>query len=238
MKYRDLSGNPGRLLSMTGYTAEEFEALLPHFACRYEEKLETDTLTGKRRVKRKHSSYKNSPLPCAEDNLLFISVYLKQGMTQEAHASLFGMYQSDANKRIHFLHNILNLTLKDPGELPARDTDSLNCEQEESQVFLHDGTERAVVRPKNRDDQKTYYSGKKKQHTIKNILIISFLCRVIFLSRTCEGKKHDKKAADEAGYGFPEGSRVYQDTGFQGFPPGKAVIIQPKKKPEGGGTHT
>jgi hypothetical protein len=55
----------------------------------------------------------------------------------------------------------------------------------------------------------------------------------MLLSLTCEGKKHDKKAADEADYGLPEDSTLYQDTGFQGFTLAGVTIIQPKKKPPG-----
>jgi len=161
MKSEEFSGNPKKFPAMTGYTVEEFGALLPHFGRRYEEKLKTETLTGKRRVKRKHIGYKNSPLPTVEDNLLFILICLKQGMTQEAHASLFGMYQSDADRRIHFLHTVPNQTSGDNGGLPARSPDSLNLREEESHVFPHDGTERAVVRPENRDERKKYHSGKK-----------------------------------------------------------------------------
>jgi hypothetical protein len=67
-------------------------------------------------------------------------------------------------------------------------------------------------------------------------LIINELCKVIFLSATCEGKKHDKKVADEAGYRkqLPEGSKLAQNSGFHGFDAGSAIIIQPKKKPRGG----
>ena len=39
---------------------------------------------------------------------------------------------------------------------------------------------------------------------------------------------------DEEGYEFPEGSTVWQDTGFQGHAPPDIIIIikQPKKKPK------
>lgn len=57
---------------------------------------------------------------------------------------------------------------------------------------------------------------------------------MIFLTPTCEGKKHDKRVADEAGYRLPAGSRLYQDTGFQGFSLDGVAILQPKKKPKGG----
>ena len=57
-------------------------------------------------------------------------------------------------------------------------------------------------------------------------------CRVIFLTPTVEGKKHDKKLADESNYALPEGSTLLQDTGFQGFTVDDVSIVQPKKKPK------
>jgi hypothetical protein len=68
---------------------------------------------------------------------------------------------------------------------------------------------------------------------LKNNVIINPNCRILFLSATCAGKKHDKRLADEAGYTFPVGSYIYQDTGFQGFGNAAWVILQPKKKPRG-----
>lgn len=56
---------------------------------------------------------------------------------------------------------------------------------------------------------------------------------MIYLTDTVEGKKHDKKLADESKYQLPSGSVLLQDTGFQGFSPENVVIIQPKKKPKG-----
>ncbi len=53
---------------------------------------------------------------------------------------------------------------------------------------------------------------------------------MVFLSDTYEGKKHDKKIADEEDYEFPEGSTVWKDTGFQGFSPAGVTIKQPKKE--------
>ena len=45
---------------------------------------------------------------------------------------------------------------------------------------------------------------------------------------------HDKKLADLSDYSLPDGSKLAQDTGFQGFKPENIVILQPKKKPKGG----
>jgi transposase, IS4 family len=79
-----------------------------------------------------------------------------------------------------------------------------------------------------------YYSGKKKRHTLKNVLIIDEFGSIHFLSDTYEGRVHDKCIADEAGYTLPNASILYQDAGFQGFTLPGVQIMQPKKKPRNG----
>jgi hypothetical protein len=94
-----------------------------------------------------------------------------------------------------------------------------------------DGTERPINRSQDQEDRKRDYSGKKKAHTVKNNIITERGGTLLFLSDTHEGQKHDKKIADEEGYAFPEGSTVWQDTGFRGFAPEGVTLQQPKKKP-------
>jgi DDE superfamily endonuclease len=77
-------------------------------------------------------------------------------------------------------------------------------------------------------------SGKKKYHTLKNIIVITETCHICFLSHTYEGKASAKSLAELAGYTLPPGSCLYQDKGFQGFFLQDVTIIQPKKKPLGG----
>ena len=73
----------------------------------------------------------------------------------------------------------------------------------------------------------------KKAHTVKNNILANSNCEVIFLTPTVEGKKHDKKIADESEYRLPKGSILLQDTGFQGFFIQDVLILQPAKKPKG-----
>ena len=73
----------------------------------------------------------------------------------------------------------------------------------------------------------------KKRHGIKNNVLINMLCKICFLSDTVESKKHDKKLADETEYTLPDGSKLVQDTGFEGFTLDNVAILQPKKKPRG-----
>ena len=101
--------------------------------------------------------------------------------------------------------------------------------------FIIDGVERPIQRPKNPERQRQFYSGKKKRHSIKNNLIIERRTRKIKgLSTTCEGKKHDKKLADEQALRFPKGSKLWKDTGFQGYEPEEVTTLQAKKKSKGG----
>ena len=149
LSYKELSPYPARFLAMTGYTGEEFQALLPYFQARFETYIKTTRLDGKPRTQRQYCFYRNSPLPTIEDKQLFILVYLKQGTTQDVHAALFNMCQPKANVWIHLLHPILNQALADAGVLPAREPEALRLTQEQDvAVYFHDGTERPIPRPK------------------------------------------------------------------------------------------
>ena len=64
--YRNLKEQPRQFLSLTGYTLEEFLALLPHFSTTFLEHAQTTTLDGNTRKKRSYSTYKNR-LPSIED---------------------------------------------------------------------------------------------------------------------------------------------------------------------------
>ena len=121
-RYETLKNKPKRFLSLTGnHTLEEFSALAPYFSKRFLASVETKTLEGKDRKKRRYTHYKNSCLPSLEDKLLFILIYLRQAMTQDVLGELFGTSQPVANKWIHRLLPIVNRALADLGELPLRE---------------------------------------------------------------------------------------------------------------------
>jgi hypothetical protein len=55
----------------------------------------------------------------------------------------------------------------------------------------------------------------------------------LYLSPTYPGSVHDKTIADEQDIVFQRTIQLLQDTGFQGYKPKNALIIQPLKKPKG-----
>ena len=87
-------------------------------------------------------------------SLILLSFYLVQW------SSLWGpLYK--ANRWIHCLHPILNRTLADLGERPARKMADVAFDLHEDALYFHDGTERPIQRPGDPEKQRDYYSGKK-----------------------------------------------------------------------------
>ena len=99
--------------------------------------------------------------------------------------------------------------------------------------FAHDGTERRIVRPQDPVEQTDCYSGKKKDHTVKNVLLVNALLIILFLSDTYGGRIRDKPIADATPYPLPAGSRLLQDLGFLAFTLPQVEILMPTKKPRG-----
>lgn len=234
MNYEELKNKPKTLQSLTGLTPKEFEALLAPFGNAWDAYV--DAIFKRPSRQRAYGAGRKAELEKLADKLLFILVYFRLYPTQEVQGYLFGLGQAQANEWVHRLSYVLNQALGEERHLPTRAPSKLEAFLSAcpSLEFIIDGTERPINRPKDQEDRKTYYSGKKKRHTVKNNVIVERGGRVIFLSDTHEGKKHDKKIADEEEYEFPEQSTLWQDSGFQGYAPEGVKIEQPKKKPKNG----
>jgi len=239
MKYTDHQNNEKSFRSLTGFSHEQFLALLPYFEEAHNEYFTHCDMEGKyRNHRRSFVIYKNSPLPTVADRLFFLLVYLKNNPLQEYHAACFDMDQKHCNRFIHVLYRIFEQCLRDAEVMPAetqKDFEALLKEQSSEDfipILLHDGTEREIPRPVDWDEQQENYSGKKKKHTVKNAVVITACCMILFVSSTVCGKMHDKKIADTM-YSFPIPCQLYQDTGYQGYKPEGVTVFQPVKKPRG-----
>jgi len=85
-------------------------------------------------------------------------------------------------------------------------------------IFL-DGSERRTQKPRNLKRRNKLYSGKKKAATRKNIILNDEKRRILFMSKTKSGRRHDKKAADKSEVikYIPPDVTIWTDTGFQGI---------------------
>jgi hypothetical protein len=234
MSYAELRTKPRTLCSLTGLRLQEFEDLLPSFGNAWDDFIQ-DTFQREGR-QRAIGAGRKAHLSNLEDKLLFILIYFRLYPTQEVQGVLFSMSQAQANQWIYRLTRVLNQALGYEQQLPEREPVNLEnvLSRCPSLAFIIDGTERRINRPSDKTERKTYYSGKCKAHTVKNLVIAERGGKVRYLSDTYEGKKHDKAIADEEALPFPEGSTLWQDTGFQGFAPEGVSIQQPKKKPRNG----
>jgi len=236
--YATLAKKPKLFLNFTGLSVQAFEQLLPAFEAAYETDLLRRDEQRTTPRQRQRGGGRSSAVPEIADKLVFILVYFRFYPVQVLQGFLFALSQPQANDWIHRLTPILNDALGYEQQLPARRTKDIAtllqvCPGLE---FMIDGTERPVRRPQDGEQQRAKYSGKKKRHTVKNNLITDKRTgKIKGLSATVDGRRHDKKLADEQALSFPKGSKLWQDTGFQGYAPEGVIVIQPKKKPRGRG---
>jgi hypothetical protein len=235
--YSALANKPRIFQNVTGLAAAAFATLLPAFCQAYATALHVRDTQRPTPRQRQSGAGRPATLASPEDKLLYILFYFKCYPTQELLGFLFGISQPQANVWIHTLTPVLNAALGYQQHLPVRKATALTqvLEACPGLEFIIDGTERPIQRPHDAERQKQYYSGKKKRHTVKNIVITEKRSKKIKgLSRTGAGKTHDKTATDEEEYHFPPDSIVYKDTGFQGYEPPGVTTRQPKKKPRKG----
>lgn len=102
-------------------------------------------------------------------------VYLRQKPTFEILGLLFSVSRSKANNTFNYWVKILREIL------PASQVEEVENDREKYQELCEklcdyelivDSAEQAIERPGDYEEQKKYYSGKKKMHTIKNQFIV------------------------------------------------------------------
>jgi len=173
--------------------------------------------------------------------LFFILFYYKTYPTFVLAQCLFELDESNLLRWKVFLEKVLlnsiDYQLKLP-ETKIRHLDQMMIICPNLKECLIDASERQVNRPKDSKTQKRYYSGKKKKHTVKNQILVNPRTRkILHVSKTVEGKKHDKKLAEEdpVWHKFPPGSLCLGDSGYQGLNEtnNRVRVLTPKKKPKG-----
>lgn len=234
IEYLKLKDKPREFLAATGLTKEEFECLLPTFEECYQASLPKKPKPSKKKKQRQRGGGRKSNLKSMSDKLLFILVYQKTFQLQTMHGLQFGLSQGRANYWIHRLLPVLQKSLARLGMQPEREgvqvADLIEAQVGGANLSL-DASEREIQRPVEEQKQREKYSGKKKTHTDKNLLLVNENTkRVVYLSPTVEGKKHDKKLADESHISYPRNGSLTKDTGFQGYQPEGILTEQPKKR--------
>ena len=233
LTYTELGRNRRKFIALTGLTPKEFKVLLPAFARAYQRRYPAkQTLAGSTRQRRAGGGRK-SVLNTPEQKLLFALVYLKAYPLPVLLGEVFELSQASTNSWIHRLLPILQQALKELGVQPERNPRKFAQRERrhgEPLDLIIDGTDRRRQRPKNKAKQDEHYTGHKKAHTDKNVVVANRKTkRIGFLSRTYAGRVQDKKIADMERIAYPRGTHLRKDTGFQGYDPRGVATYQPKK---------
>ena len=125
LRFTDLQTRPLEVLDLTSLTLDEFRRVVPPFEAAFQAHMAQWRFDGQPRTARRYTTYRNCPLPTAEDRLLFILAYLKTYALQVVQGRLFGMDQSKANQWIHALLVALRATLHALGDAPSRSLQAL-----------------------------------------------------------------------------------------------------------------
>mgnify|MGYP000851329775 FL=1 len=134
-----------------GLTKAVFEHLVPQF----EEALKKCTR------KNPYRGGRADRLKTSRSKLFFILFYLKNYPTYDVLGVQFGLHRSCAFRKVNRYMQALKIALKNSGSLPAETIEELNKQIRGIGLVIVDGTEQRKNRPKDREKQKNYYSGKK-----------------------------------------------------------------------------
>ncbi len=220
----------------TSLTVSEFEVLARRLDVMWLARSASKTVAGTARQRQPGGGRKGC-LAGAEQKLFFILLYYKAYPTQDVMGLLFGITQGQVSDWVKRLTDVVGQLL--PLQRPlrqARQLSQLIAEQPELQDLIIDGTERRVPRPQHRGRQKLFYSGRKKRHALKNV-IITGRGKVLWCSPTVPARRHDKVVADQARLRLPASVHLLGDSGFEGLAAGQAGVVTPWKRRPGRPLH-
>src|SRR5215211_4572190 len=241
--YHKLSRKPKLFLSVTGMNLHQFQTLLPQFthaSNKFEQRRKRKVVrTGRKRLRGMGggAQFANS-LP---DRLLMLLLYYRLYLTQEFMTLLFKAEDKSVICRsIQLMRPVFELVLPVPERARQQILSLAAKEQKRRQkrigsveefrqaypelTFIIDGVEQPKRKPKAPAKRKSDYSGKKKRHTLKQIVIATPSGIIVDQSPSVGGRPHDFKVFkdDHAARSLCDEFKdyrvtMYGDSGFDGM---------------------
>lgn len=239
LRYAQLSGHPAVFLAMTGLRVAEFDALaaavLPAYAAA---EYARHSWPGRQRAVGGGHPYHLS----ARDQLLLTLVWLRQYPTYPVLGYLFGVSVPTVSRLLRQVLPVLadagraTLRLPDPHRRSHRTLDVLLAETPTLAVVI-DSFEQRVQRHKDRTEADTYYSGKKKQHTLKTQVAVDARGRVVDVSESVRGPTSDLTLLKQSRLmaRLPDGVGALGDLAYVGIAAldRRGAGATPRRKPRG-----
>jgi hypothetical protein len=192
MSYRRLCKKSLLFRSLTGLTVPEFDQISTEMDSKYEE-YERRRLS-KRKRKRDVGAGRPFKLKPRE-RLLMLLVYYRLYITYALSGFLFDLDQSNVFRDLTILESLLKECIPLPKKIYKR-TKRLRTIEEVEQYFpgfkaFIDSTEQEIPRPKNKRKRKSYYSGRKRKHTVKTQLMVNTEGLILHKTGHRNGRKYD-----------------------------------------------
>jgi len=249
MNIEKILNSPTQLIALTSLNRDEFDKVLFRFKEEWRKWYKHYDFHFKRRSKPLTFTQTQSPtrtLPTVTDKLFFVLFQFKNNHLQQALAASFDMDQSQVSIWLKVLEPLLQKTLKKMGMQPARNAEELTkffrSRQDEEKSIINkpkartislDATDRPIGRSTNDDIQRLHYSGKHRQHGVKNTVIADEYQFVHFVGETHRGARHDKAIAAEETPDFTadcfQDLWLAKDAGYQGWQPQGVHLLEPFK---------
>lgn len=155
-----------------------------------------------------------------------VLTYLRLHAPQVAIAWMFGVTQPDISRDLRRLLPAIQKALPCPAIWKVLESgqelseaDQVKMEELADGRVLVDATEQRVSRAKDNEIRKKYYSGKKKQFTIKTQVVTDGEHHIHAISAGIPGAGHDKTLSDQLHTleRLPDGCEADVDKGYQGL---------------------
>jgi len=218
LTYSKLAKKPKQFRSFTGLEAEEFDKLFGFVSREYPE-YERERLE---RKGRERAIGAGRPFKLElRDRLLMLLVYYRQYMSYALAGYLFDLDLSNVCRDIRQLEPLVKRCIPLPKKVHNRakkigTIEELLTYYPELKAIL-DATEQEIPRPKNRRRRKSYYSGKKKRHTVKTQLIVNRKGLIVDKRGPFRGRKHDYRIFKDTHPRIPPDVEIEADSGYQGI---------------------
>ena len=240
LRYEHLSQHPNVFKGLTGLRVSEFDELVEDVLPAYRE-AEIQRLS---RPDRQRAIGGGHPFELDDrDHMLLTVVWLRVYPTHEVLGYLFGVDEVTAGRSIKRVLPILEqagrdtMRMPDPGKKRRRKLDDLLRDTPELAVVI-DSFEQRVRRPKDKAEADGYYSGKKKQHTLKRQVVVDEETgQVVDTSQSVRGPTADINLLEQSGLmeRLPRGVGGIGDLAYVGIeklhPQGLGAT--PRRKPRG-----
>jgi hypothetical protein len=240
LRYEHVSGYPKVFLALTGLQVPEFDALVQDILPRYSE-AEVQRLS---RANRRRAIGGGHPFVLdARDQLLMTVIWLRKYPVDEVLGFLFGISDSTVSRYRRRMLALLEasgratMRMPDPGRQRRRQLDELLQDTPELAVII-DTFEQRIERPKERSEADGYYSGKKKQPTLKSqVAVDEDSGAIIDVAESVPGPTADINLLAQSGLmaRLPDGVGGIGDLAYVGIDKlhPKGLGAAPRRKPRG-----